>query len=113
MAAEPERAAGIIARSPSGRVLLCRRTDGQGWCWPGGHLKDGESIERCAAREFFEETGRRISVGRLLMRSAKHGVDFSTFITDVDDEFVPRLNHEHSAFMWADPLEVLEEASER
>lgn len=110
---EPARAAGIIARSKAGRILMCRRTDGEGWAFPGGRLKDGEDAAAAAYREFFEETGYRLGgVGTQLMRRVKDGCDFTTFITDVDDEFAPKLNHEHSSFMWVDPLELLEEASE-
>jgi 8-oxo-dGTP pyrophosphatase MutT (NUDIX family) len=110
--AEPERAAGVIARSPSGRILMCRRTDGEGWAFPGGGIKDGETAERAAWREFWEETGYRLGdVGVQLMRRVKDGVDFTTFISDVDDEFVPALNHEHSSYGWFDPNEVLEEAA--
>ena len=106
------KAAGVIARSPSGRVLLCRRTDGEGWAFPGGGQHDDEDAAQCAWREFYEETGFRLgSVGRLLMRRVKDNVDYSTFITEVESEFQPRLNHEHSSFGWFDPKDVLEEVA--
>jgi 8-oxo-dGTP pyrophosphatase MutT (NUDIX family) len=113
---EPVKAAGVIARSPSGRILMCRRTDGQGWAFPGGCQKDDEDAAQCAWREFFEETGYRLGdVGKPLMRRTKDDgrglVDFVTFIVDVPDEFVPRLNHEHSAYGWFDPKDVLEEVA--
>jgi 8-oxo-dGTP diphosphatase len=111
MDAEPAHAAGVIARSPQGRILMCRRTDGEGWAFPGGHMKDGEDAAQCAYREFFEETGYRLGdVGAQLMHRIKDGVDFTTFVADVESEFVPRMNHEHSAFMWVDPRETLDEA---
>jgi 8-oxo-dGTP diphosphatase len=56
---EPKVGVGVIVRR-SGCVLLGRRrgTHGAGtWQFPGGHLKYGESIEDCARRELFEETG--------------------------------------------------------
>ena len=46
-----------------GRVLLGRRIKAHGsgtWQFPGGHLEFGESIEACAERELFEETGLMI-----------------------------------------------------
>lgn len=105
--AEPVRAAGVIARSPSGRLLM-QRTDGEGWSWPGGVIKDGETAEEAAQREFFEETGRRLGdVGMLLMRRVKD-VDYTTYIVDLKSEFVPVLNHEHNGYMWADPAAALE-----
>jgi 8-oxo-dGTP diphosphatase len=55
----PKVGVGVILRR-SGRVLLgCRRgAHGAGtWQFPGGHLQYGESVEECARRELFEETG--------------------------------------------------------
>ena len=49
-----------------GRVLLGKRkgAHGQGtWALPGGHLELFETIEDCAKREVFEETG--LSIGNI------------------------------------------------
>jgi 8-oxo-dGTP diphosphatase len=42
------------------RVLLGERLNSHGsgtWAFPGGHLELNESIEACARREVYEETG--------------------------------------------------------
>lgn len=47
----------------NGNVLLGKRLNSHGsgtWALPGGHLELNESIEACARREVFEETGLSI-----------------------------------------------------
>ena len=51
-----------------GKVLLGKRKNSHGsgtWHFPGGHLEFNESIEACARRDVFEETGLRIKNIRL------------------------------------------------
>lgn len=40
-----------------GKVLIGRRSGGEGWCGPGGHIEDGETPEQAAIREAMEEFG--------------------------------------------------------
>jgi hypothetical protein len=81
---EPARAAGVIARSPQGRVLMVRRFDDKTWSWP--------SLDECGPR-----------IGGLM----KNG-DEDVFTVDVADEFLPRLSEEHSGWSWLCPEAVLE-----
>ena len=66
----------IIMRE--GRILLGERIGSHGantWATPGGHLELGETIEACAKRETFEETG-------LIVNSIKK----LTFTNDIFDQ---------------------------
>lgn len=59
--------AGVVLRDD--RVLLVRRAhapDAGRWCFPGGKIERGESIECSVVRELNEETGIDVRAGRLL-----------------------------------------------
>lgn len=100
------QAAGILFRAPSGRVLLLQRSD-EGdaagtWAIPGGKIEEGETAEKAAFRECFEEMNYRGAPGVQLMRRVKDGVDYTTFLNECDSEFTPILNEEHISFAWVD-----------
>ena len=42
-----------------GRLLLIQRSDNHRWAIPAGAMELGESMEECAIREVWEETGLR------------------------------------------------------
>ena len=54
--------------SPDGHVLIVQQEhDGiRDWGYVGGGLEHGESLEECAVREAWEETGLRVRIERLL-----------------------------------------------
>jgi 8-oxo-dGTP diphosphatase len=90
------------------------------WSPPGGGWQFGESIKAALVREFHEETGLTVQVGRFL-----HLHEFSTehlqalelfFEVLADDEAAPRLGHdpEHAAdqqllvdLAWHTPRQLL------
>jgi ADP-ribose pyrophosphatase YjhB (NUDIX family) len=47
-------------------LLLMQRSDNAYWGLPGGYVELGETVAAAAAREVFEETGVRVTVGRLV-----------------------------------------------
>ena len=51
--------ASVTVLDEHGRILLQHRTDDGTWGPIGGALEPGETLEDCAARELFEETGLR------------------------------------------------------
>jgi 8-oxo-dGTP diphosphatase len=64
------------------RVLLGKRTGAHGagcWAFPGGHLEFNESINGCAVREVYEETG-------LLVKNCR-------FVTCTNDLFTDHNKH--------------------
>ena len=84
------------------RALFLQRADSGMWAFPGGHIEEGETAEQAAIREAREELGSP-PPGALahLTRRIAEGVDYTTFVTRVDDEFEPALNGEHTAWTWA------------
>lgn len=50
--------AGGVLFNPQGEVLLIRDRQGY-WCFPKGHVDEGENLKQTALREVEEETGIR------------------------------------------------------
>jgi 8-oxo-dGTP diphosphatase len=108
-------AAFILLRAANGNVLLLRRAkteDHAGtWALPGGKIKAGEKPETAAVRECLEETGWNPGhAGKWFCRRVRDGVDATTFLRDIDAEFVPPKLHEHDSWRWMNPREALEES---
>ncbi len=58
------RVVGVLIKD--GEVLVHREHRQNFWALPGGRCEFGETSQRALEREFLEEIGARISVGRLL-----------------------------------------------
>jgi 8-oxo-dGTP pyrophosphatase MutT (NUDIX family) len=53
----------VIIENEQAQVLMLHRTDNDCWCFPGGAVELGETVEAAAKREVLEETG--LQVGQL------------------------------------------------
>ena len=58
-AAGDAKAAGVVLRTQSGKILVGWDPRKQKWSEPGGKRNAGESMQDCAARELLEATGLR------------------------------------------------------
>lgn len=102
-------AAGVLCRTPDGLVLFLKRADeGDGdapglWAFPGGGLEVAEDAQSGAARELLEETGYVADALQEVHRQVLDGVDFTTFVHEAREQFEPRLNDEHTEYVWMSP----------
>lgn len=92
----------------NGKVLLGKRTGAHGsgsWAFPGGHLEFNESIEACAQREVFEETGLSVKNPRfaamtndLFYQSDQHYV--TLFVVCDYETGIPRIKEPDKCEKW-------------
>jgi ADP-ribose pyrophosphatase YjhB (NUDIX family) len=75
-----------VIRDAAGRLLLIKRGHEPGtglWTLPGGRIEPGETDEQAVAREILEETGLRVTCGRLVGTAELPGLDGA--VIDVRD----------------------------
>jgi 8-oxo-dGTP diphosphatase len=90
------------------QVLLGKRRQSHGdgtWAFPGGHLEFNETIEACARREVYEETGLQIKnlgygpyTNDIFQEDRKHYV--TLFLTSDYDGGTPQVREPHKCFEW-------------
>lgn len=69
MSKRPIIAAGGVVRNPNGLIAVVYRAEQNDWTLPKGKLIKGETIEACAVREVYEESGVLVTVDRFLTHS--------------------------------------------
>jgi 8-oxo-dGTP diphosphatase len=70
-----------------GKILLGERRGAHGettWGWCGGHLEAGESLEACAVRETFEETGLVIEAADLAPLCVHNVLAYGRHYVDIE-----------------------------
>ena len=103
-------AAGVYGQR-DGKILLLQRAVGAMvgfWSMPGGLVEAGETPEKAARRELFEETGLRPTgpltlIGVTSMHVYGHDCFRLVYAGDCAAGEVV-LSHEHTAFQWLDPV---------
>lgn len=106
------RAAGVMFLTAANETLFLKRSDTSDhpgeWCFPGGGVEGDETAQRAAEREVGEEIGQvphgpLLPLTRQIRGSPQEyaSIDFTTFMSRVNERFVPKLNDEHSAWAWA------------
>jgi 8-oxo-dGTP diphosphatase len=104
---------GILPVRPDGRMLLLLRPSGT-WDPPAGRLAPGESFERGAVREVYEETGLLVAPQRLLATWVGRGpggglLASATYVSRVSGERDGvRLSDEHLGYRWVTTEEWLD-----
>lgn len=102
----PRVGVGIVVIK-EGKVLLGKRKNAHGsgnWSAAGGHLEFGETIEECAQRELYEETGITALSLHLgpwtndIIDEKKHYITLFVFVTQFEGE--PQLREPDKCEGW-------------
>jgi 8-oxo-dGTP pyrophosphatase MutT (NUDIX family) len=100
-----KQAAGIFFYSTStDRYLYLLRADTKNTCWsmPGGGIEQDETLLQGLTRECWEEMQVDIAGFKLvpIQKFVNSNFTYHTFYCEVEQEFIPRLNHEHTGYAW-------------
>lgn len=97
----------ICHGSDGDRVLFVKHRDRGTWEFPGGEIEPGETAEEAALREVREEIGPSpYGHVSLMVRHSMQGVDYSTFLAQVQEPFEPSMaDGELEDWVWASPNE--------
>jgi 8-oxo-dGTP pyrophosphatase MutT (NUDIX family) len=89
------------------RFLFLQRTDGKTkgtWGLVGGQMRFDESPFEGLKREIEEEVGHPPVFKKVipleLFTSNDQKFHFNTYVIVVQEEFLPKLNYEHSSYAW-------------
>jgi len=103
-------AAGVLLTTPDDKVLFVKRSaigDHPGeWSIPGGKVELGETPLAAVIRELREETGFVLKERERLPEEIDHsanpeGIDYRTYRVSIRRACTPKLNEEHTSYMWA------------
>lgn len=105
----------LIISEKTGRVLILKRAEtsyGLGaWCLPGGKVDYGDTVEKAAARELYEETSLVSNSMRFLfyqdsLPPEPGGMHCINLYLECAIEGTLSLNRESSEFAWVGPRDL-------
>ena len=116
--ARPTLTVDVLIPNKEGNLLVIRRGhapyEGM-WCWAGGMVDPGETVETTGVREVKEETGLSVSIERVVGIYSKmgrdprgHYISITLLAKPVDEK--PRITEEATDWKWATSTEKLEMA---
>jgi len=103
-------AGALFYAKDTGRFLFVKRSDrgdcAGTWGVPGGGVEDFETIEEAVRREADEEVGYNEPYDLIHMHRdvQPDGFTFHNHMAVVPNEFEPRLNDEHTAYVWSEEM---------
>ncbi|KKN86882.1 hypothetical protein LCGC14_0264440 [marine sediment metagenome] len=96
-----------VIKNPSGHLLL-KDAYSDWWDLPGGHVQDGETLDKALIREIGEETGLEVMKAHMrYVKALKLGGEIKpVVIYDVMAKGRVRLSKEHLGYVWANDNEI-------
>jgi 8-oxo-dGTP pyrophosphatase MutT (NUDIX family) len=105
-------AGGCIVAKDTHRILLQQRTMNgtypRNWGFFGGKVEDNENVSQALLRELVEEIDINIKddVIKIYPLDQYHSRDgefsYYSFVILVENEFIPKINHESGGYAWVD-----------
>ncbi|NRB42456.1 MAG: MOSC domain-containing protein [Pseudomonadales bacterium] len=103
-----KKAACVLVEGLAGRVLALLRSDGKGYCFPGGKVEPNEKYEDAAVRECLEETGYVVEVISDPFIAQCDGYEVWTYKADIVAEPSEQAAPSHEGdIVWIEPTKLL------
>ena len=89
------RSRGILVYSNKVLVIKIKKQEKEHYTFPGGHGKRGESLENTCIREFFEETGLKIKINKIIYKTKEKNHRTFYYLCELADKKEIRLDDDN------------------